>query len=278
MSCPARKDKKDYKPEVDHTIIKTILNLIQEQDRSKNKITKDIIIKYNDIIEARTLVLDWLIMVCHKLKQSDHTYFLAVEIIDKIIELYEFKLTGDDLHLTGIVSLFISSKNNEIQPIPIDILVKNVGQGKFSKYSILNAELQILKKLKFKLPQNQFIDYSFVILYNLYSSLSENNKLYLLTFSISMYKFATLDYNFYSSMSVMTRYSSVLYYSLIKLVHPKFLKKEQNLMWANILEEFNIKRKEVIKYCTILKNIKDDFNNKKLDYPYIRQVEFDKYE
>lgn len=55
-----------------------------------------------------------------------------------------------DLHLIGIVSIFIASKYEEVFAIKLDTVFQKVAHGKFSKEEIKLKELEILEVLDFQ--------------------------------------------------------------------------------------------------------------------------------
>jgi len=75
------------------------------------------------------------------------------------MEVYDFQLAMNDIHLIAIVCLFIASKIQEISPIFLSDLIKIVGNKKFTKKDILSAELLVLSKLHYIIPRNYFLDF-----------------------------------------------------------------------------------------------------------------------
>ena len=59
-------------------------------------------------------------------------------------------LTYPDLHLIGVVCIFIASKYEDVEAISMTSLLEEVGHGKFSKLQILKMEREILRSLSFK--------------------------------------------------------------------------------------------------------------------------------
>ena len=67
-------------------------------------------------------MIDWMIQVFRVMKKSsDETYFLAVSLIDRYLEVYEkthnYKITLDKFHLVGICCVFMASKYVDTIPI-----------------------------------------------------------------------------------------------------------------------------------------------------------------
>jgi hypothetical protein len=108
----------------------------------------------------RRVLLDWVMTVSSKLELREETLFTAIEIFDKILIAYKFKLSVNDMHLVGIVSLFLASKYEEVVPIRLQTLIEKIGHSKFSKEDILSSEMLILRKLNFLIPRNHFVNFS----------------------------------------------------------------------------------------------------------------------
>jgi hypothetical protein len=59
--------------------------------------------------------------------------------------------TVKDLHLIGVVSMFIASKLHEVNPIKFSNVIKDISKGKFSREQIKQMEANMLKKVQFKI-------------------------------------------------------------------------------------------------------------------------------
>jgi len=101
-----------------------------------------------------------VLIVCNKLSLSFRVFALSFEIFDKIIESYEFKLTDADLFLIVITSMYISAKyEGDKRKLTIERLMNGVAKGRFAKKEILQAEILILKILKFIIPQCNALEF-----------------------------------------------------------------------------------------------------------------------
>lgn len=76
-------------------------------------------------------MVDWMLEVLTTFKNSDQTYFLAVNILDRYFKLKEYSLPATELHLTGILSMFIASKYEDIVPLMMKTVVNKIGHNKF---------------------------------------------------------------------------------------------------------------------------------------------------
>ena len=48
------------------------------------------------------------------------------------------------LYLLGITSVYIAAKFEEIDMVPLDIIVRDLGHNKFTKAEVLSMEIKIL--------------------------------------------------------------------------------------------------------------------------------------
>jgi len=119
----------------------------------------------------RARLLDWSLQVLRVLKRrSDQTLFRAYGILDSFLlktsdlgEYYE-PLDLKGLHLYGLVSCFIASKLEEIQPIRMESVLFEAGHGKFQHHEIVEAERKIYQVLEYKILTETLIDRVFSLL------------------------------------------------------------------------------------------------------------------
>ena len=77
-------------------------------------------------------MVDWMAEVLHTFKTSEQTFFLSIDIMDRYFKETQRKLTGSDLHLIGIVSMFLSSKYEDVVPLLMRTILNKIGHNKFS--------------------------------------------------------------------------------------------------------------------------------------------------
>lgn len=78
-------------------------------------------------------MVDWMIEVLTTFKNSDQTFFLAVSIMDRYFKNMGLiaHLPSSELHITGIVSMFLASKYEDVVPLLMRTVVNKIGHGKF---------------------------------------------------------------------------------------------------------------------------------------------------
>jgi hypothetical protein len=105
----------------------------------------------HDISEKyRAKMMDWMIEVLNLSKQKEDTVFKAFYIMDLYFYKNSTRVSVDQLHLIGSVSMLIASKQEETSPIGLDSLIKTICRDKFTKDQILATEFEILSRIEFK--------------------------------------------------------------------------------------------------------------------------------
>ena len=65
--------------------------------------------------------------------------------MDRYFKNIKQSMPSSELHLTGIVAMFISSKYEDIVPLLMKTVLNKIGHNKFELPQIQNKELEILK-------------------------------------------------------------------------------------------------------------------------------------
>ena len=73
--------------------------------------------------KMRSIVLDWLLMVCEHYKQHRETYYMAMNIYDRYMDI-SFNIEKEQLQLIGTTCLLIASKIEEDCPTKIEELAR----------------------------------------------------------------------------------------------------------------------------------------------------------
>ncbi len=86
-------------------------------------------------------MINWLLDVHHAFKQSDSTFFLSVSLLDRTFKATKEALPLEpDLHLTGITSLWVASKVEEVRALKLATVSRQIGHGKFTEAEIKQNE------------------------------------------------------------------------------------------------------------------------------------------
>jgi len=184
-----------------------------------------------DILSLRGDLIDWLLIVCSTLKLNDLTYFMAVEIFDRVLEKIELN-DVEGLHILVITSLIIASKYNEVRSIGLDFAVKSICHNKYTKEQLRDTEMIILKTINFKIVPIHFEEFALEIsnqiienkqsdnlrdlspsktLQKSLKSLDQSSIPKALNF---VYKLVLQDYESYRTSDNITLYFAILYFTL----------------------------------------------------------------
>ena len=100
--------------------------------------------------QMRKILVDWLVDVHRKFKLRPATLFMAINIVDRYLELTTDSISKSKYQLFGITCLFIAAKYEEIYPPGLGDFVY-VCADTYSAYQILEMEGVILNRLNFNL-------------------------------------------------------------------------------------------------------------------------------
>lgn len=62
-------------------------------------------------------MIDWMVEVLTTFNNSDQTFFLAINVLDRYFKSTEKTLSKADLHVSGVCSMFIASKYEDVAPL-----------------------------------------------------------------------------------------------------------------------------------------------------------------
>lgn len=131
---------------------------------------------------VRTKMVDWMIEVLYAYHSDPPTLFLAVHIFDMYISKSEVVLTNNDIHLTGIVCIYLASKMEDLVPLRMSHVKAKIGHNKFSEKKIREKEKNILNTINFKMISTSTYDFVKTFIYDFYHNNQESIK------KLNMYK------------------------------------------------------------------------------------------
>lgn len=99
--------------------------------------------------KMRSVLIDWLNEVHMQFTLVQETFFMAVAIIDRYLQVVK-TTTRQNLQLVGVTALFIASKYEELYPPEIRDFVY-ITDDTYDKKQILEMERHIFKKLEFNM-------------------------------------------------------------------------------------------------------------------------------
>lgn len=109
--------------------------------------------------EIRTKMIDWMIEVLSAYNSDPQTFSLAVQIMDLYIAKSQNVLTNNDVHLLGIVSMYIASKMEDIIPLRMNHVKSKISHNKFSEKEIKRKEKNILETIDFETITSSTYDF-----------------------------------------------------------------------------------------------------------------------
>ncbi|CAK83762.1 unnamed protein product (macronuclear) [Paramecium tetraurelia] len=218
----------------------------------------------------RARMVDWMIQVFGKYSSttSDATFFRAVSIMDFFFQKSIKQYSHNDLHLIGITSMFIATKLEDIQFIPLKQFVTKISRNKFSTSDIKEMEKSILETLNFKITFPTSLDYLQNIFYQCFN-LNDNPILQnILKTSIYILKMCLHDYsmtsfNSYTLASSAFLYSIKDYVSKMNLFNTEFI---INQFFNKVMEISQIDQTQ-IDLC--LNKTQDLIRSFKIKYPQL---------
>lgn len=161
------------------------------QSIEKRFIFDSLLSKHSVSSEIRTKMIDWILEVFSVFKFDYSCFFLTVHIIDSYIQFTDKLLTDDDIHLLGMVAMFIASKIEESKGLSLDFLYEKVGYCTFPKEQIIKHELEIIKTIK---PENLIFTSSAEFIKSFCYDFTYNNRSFLEKYNISKI-FEILEFN-----------------------------------------------------------------------------------
>ena len=96
-------------------------------------------------------MVDWMIEVMTNFKCSQQAFFVAISIMDKY-----YKSMGEhrpievsDLHISGVSSMLIASKYEDIYPLKLSVVYEKIAHRKIPTEDIKEYERKVLSELDF---------------------------------------------------------------------------------------------------------------------------------
>eukprot|EP00350_Pseudokeronopsis_sp_OXSARD2_P002586 CAMPEP_0170541520 /NCGR_PEP_ID=MMETSP0211-20121228/1234_1 /TAXON_ID=311385 /ORGANISM="Pseudokeronopsis sp., Strain OXSARD2" /LENGTH=172 /DNA_ID=CAMNT_0010844281 /DNA_START=464 /DNA_END=982 /DNA_ORIENTATION=+ len=168
--------------------------------------------------------------------------------MDRYFKNVSRTIETSELHLTGIVSMFIASKYEDVVPLLMKTIINKIGHNKFPLEVIQNKELEILKALGFKIgcpTVKESLDKIFEEIKDLYKVTDDFKEL-----SLYVAKLATHDYK------LMQEKNSTLAISVLRLAlkiqdQKQKVNDYKNIM-KNALEFYGVEPKEIKESCDSL--------------------------
>ena len=96
---------------------------------------------------SRTKMVNWMMEIFASYSSEPLSFFLAVEIMDNYLQKSKKLYCQNDIHLIGMVSIYMASKMEDIIPLHMIHIKTKIGHDKFSQEEIIMMERDILSIL-----------------------------------------------------------------------------------------------------------------------------------
>lgn len=117
--------------------------------------------------DQRAKMIGWMVEVMSELGCATQTLFVSVRCLDLYFARHRGTLPLSHLHLAGMTAMFVASKFEDVMPISMHTLQKDIGHMTFSKAQLKKSELRMLKTLGFDLDFPTTLDFLGVLCENL---------------------------------------------------------------------------------------------------------------
>ena len=111
-------------------------------------------------IQLRGSVIEWLYLINFKLQKDEENLFKAILLFDHYLEKTNIEMPREKIQLYAAVFYYIACKLEEVQMFNGEFLRKEILKENFSANEINFTEMEILKKLNFKLQSKTIHKYS----------------------------------------------------------------------------------------------------------------------
>ena len=101
--------------------------------------------------KERTHMVGWMMEIFASYPSEPLSFFLSVEIMDNYLQKTEKKYNEKDLHLIGMVAVYMASKMEDLIPLHMIHIKTKIGHDRFTQEEIILMEKDMLKILNWDL-------------------------------------------------------------------------------------------------------------------------------
>eukprot|EP01016_Furgasonia_blochmanni_P045574 TRINITY_DN6448_c0_g1_i16.p1 TRINITY_DN6448_c0_g1~~TRINITY_DN6448_c0_g1_i16.p1 ORF type:complete len:592 (-),score=159.20 TRINITY_DN6448_c0_g1_i16:147-1862(-) len=190
----------------------------------------------------RAKMLDWMMEVFgnYPSTTTNYTYFLSMHLLDMFCKKCKSRrLRDSDVHLLGVVCMFMASKYEDVYHITLNDFVERVAHKKFSAEQIKEREWEILRALNFNVGIPSTLYYLEKNLYKYFGDDPTNALAEIKLNSIYLLKMCYFDIRFLKYKPYLFSLSIMFY--TVKSFFAKMADEVKNdKMKAAIIEQENI--------------------------------------
>lgn len=100
-----------------------------------------------------------MIEVLTNFRCDDQTFFLAINLLDRYFKNCVGTKEVSDLHVTGVTTMFIASKFEDIYPLKMKTVFEKIAHKKLEISRIKTLELDIMKSIEYKIHAPTVLDF-----------------------------------------------------------------------------------------------------------------------
>ena len=143
------------------SIVKQYAKCMEKINLKKEKVLKyrKSLSRHNISEDLRSKMVNWMIEVLNTFECSNYAFFKAVRIMDAYLKNSRSPLIKDDIHIVGVVSMFIASKIEDLWPLTMETVIAKIGHDIFTQTQLKAMEIEILKTFLFRLPYTSVVEY-----------------------------------------------------------------------------------------------------------------------
>ena len=82
-------------------------------------------------------MVDWMIEVLSSFNCNTNTFFVSLDIMDSFLARTHRVLNVKEIHLLGVTSMLIASKQEEIIPFKVSTVVEKMTHGKIKASAVV---------------------------------------------------------------------------------------------------------------------------------------------
>lgn len=104
-------------------------------------------------------MVDWMIEVLTNFRCDDQTFFIAISLQDRYFKNVPSQKEVSDLHVTGVTTMFVASKFEDIYPLKMKTVFEKIAHKKLDIQKIKTLELEIMKAIEYKIHAPTVLDF-----------------------------------------------------------------------------------------------------------------------
>ena len=88
----------------------------------------------------RAKMIDWLMEITEAYQLKNETFFLAIYLMDEYFRKAKKRLEVGELHVIGVTCIFMACKYEEVHPLRLKTVFRDIGHSKIPTKKIIERE------------------------------------------------------------------------------------------------------------------------------------------